>query len=349
MYETMRFGCLTQKGNAIVLERPIPPIGAHDVLIEQLTCNICTTDYQQWMGLREHQGYPMVGGHEGAGRVVKTGEAVTTVKLGDLVAINSYLGCGYCEQCKMGHVSQCGNAPQYLTEDGYRGEFGFSTYSVWDEGTLLRMNPSLDPACAGFLEPLSTVVMGHRKLRLQPFETVLVIGAGTMGLLNALAARARGARVLITELMEKKLNAAREAGFEVIDAGKEDPVARVRELTDGKGADCAIVAVGNTAANTQAINSVRKIDGRILMFAAGYPVPQIEIDSNAVHYRRLEIIGTYGADNEDFIAAARMLNTGLIDVSPLIEPQRYPLTQIQEAFAAASRPGMYRVCVECQK
>lgn len=349
MYETMRFGCLTEKGCAKVLERPLPPLGAHDVLIEQLTCNICTTDYQQWMGLREHQGYPMAGGHEGAGRVVKTGDAVTTVAVGDLVAINSYLGCGYCAHCKMGQVSQCANAPQYLTKDGYRGEMGFADYSVWDEGRLLRMNAALDPACAGFLEPLSTVVMGHKKLRLTPFETVLVIGAGTMGLLNALAARARGARVLITELMDKKLKAARSAGFEVIDAGREDPVARVRELTDGRGADCAIVAVGSTAANTQAIESVRKIDGRILLFAAGYPTPQIEVDSNVVHYRRLELIGTYGADNGDFLEAARLLNTGLIDVSALIEPERYPLTRIQDAFAAASRPGMYRVCVECQK
>lgn len=349
MYKTMRFGCLVKKEDAAVFERPIPTLGAHDVLIEQLTCNICTTDYQQWMGLREHQGYPMAGGHEGAGRVVQVGEAVTTVALGDLVAVNSYLGCGYCDQCKMGHVSQCSNAPQYLTSDGYRGEFGFSTYSVWDEKTLLRMNPTLDPACAGFLEPLATVVMGQKKLRLAPFETVLIIGAGTMGLLNALAARARGARVIITELMDKKIKAALAAGFEVIDAGRDDEVVRVHELTDGQGADCAIVAVGSTAANTQAIESVRKVDGRILMFAAGYPVPRIEIDSNVVHYRRIELIGTYGADNEDFLEAARMLNTNLIDVSPLIERKRYPLTQIQDAFAAASRPGMYRVCVECQK
>lgn len=345
----MRFGCLTEKGHAEVRERPIRALGPHDVLIRQLTCNICTTDYQQWMGLREHQGYPMAGGHEGAGLVSEVGDAVHTVAPGDLVAINSYLGCGYCEACKLGEVSRCPDAPPYLTPDGYRGEFGFSTHSIWDEGVLLKMNADLDPACAGFLEPLSTVVKGHKKLRLAPFETVLVIGAGTMGLLNALAARARGARVLITELMDKKLDAARAAGLEVIDAGKEDPVARVMELTGGVGADCAIVAVGNTKANTQAIDSVKKIDGRILLFAAGYPVPQIEIDSNIVHYRRLELIGTYGADNADFMDAARMLNAGLLDVSGLIEPKRYPLTQIQDAFAAASTPGMYRVCVECQR
>lgn len=110
-----------------------------------------------------------------------------------------------------------------------------------------------------------------------------------------------------------------------------------------------IVAVGAESANRQSLDMVKKIDGRILLFAAGYPAPLLDVDSNLLHYRRLELIGTYGADNEDFEDAANMLGQGMIDVSGLIEPVRYPLTQMQEAFEAAAAPGMYRVCVECQK
>ena len=349
MKENMRFACMIHKGCSVIKERAIPELAPNEVLVKNIACNICTTDYGQWMGLREHQGYPMVGGHEGCGVVEKVGTEVQYCKPGDFVGINSYKGCGICGYCRKGEVSKCENPPKLMTKDGYLGEFGFSTHAVWEENAVIKMNPKLDPGCAGFLEPLATVIKGQKKLRLASFETVVVIGGGTMGMLNALEARARGARVIVSELMEKKLALAKELGFETVDSGKEDAVRRVKELTDGKGADCVIVAVGVKGANQQSIDMVKNIDGRILLFAAGYPAPPMDVDSNLLHYRRLELIGTYGADNEDFEDAANRLNQGMIDVSGLIEPVRYPLTKMQEAFQAASTPGMYRVCVECQK
>ncbi len=193
------------------------------------------------------------------------------------------------------------------------------------------------------------MVKGLKKLKLAPFETVAVIGGGTMGMLNALEARALGTRVIVSEMNPKKLETARKIGFETIDSGAEDPVKRIMELTEGKGADAVIVAVGVAKANEQALEMVKKIDGRILQFAAGYPAPVTQMDWNSIHYRRLELIGTYGADAEDFTDAAMLLNTGMIDVSALVEPKRFPLTEMQKAFEAAASPGMYRVCVECQK
>lgn len=349
MERLRRFACLTKKGCSEIMEGLIPELGPHDVLIRNTACNICTTDYGQWLGLREHQGYPMVGGHEGCGVIEKTGEEVTTCAAGDFVGINVYKGCGTCAHCRKGEFSQCVNPPKLITEDGYLGEFGFATHAVWDEYSVIQMNPRLEPGCANFLEPLATVVKGLKKLRLAPFETVAVIGGGTMGMLNALEARALGTRVIVSELNPKKLDTARKIGFETIDSGQKDPVKGIRELTGGKGADAVIVAVGAAQANEQAFEMVKNIDGRILQFAAGYPAPVTQIDWNSIHYRRLELIGTYGADAEDFTDAAMMLNTGIVDVSELVEPKRYPLTEMQKAFEAAATPGMYRVCVECQK
>lgn len=348
MEKTMRIGCLMKKGCCEVLERRIPDLKPHDVLIKNVACNICTTDYGQWMGLREHQGYPRVGGHEWCGYVEEIGSEVKTCKPGDFVSVNIYLGCGVCSHCQKGEYSLCKNPPP-LEMDGIAGEFGFSTHAIWDEMSIVHMNPELDPACASFLEPFSTVIRGQRKLRVKPFEDVIVIGGGTMGMLNALYAKAQGARVIVSEMMPKKVALAKKLGFEVIDPSQEDPIARSMELTEGKGADCIIVNVGNAKVNEQALAMVKEIDGRVLFFAAGYPAPALEIDSNVIHYRRIELIGTYGADCEDFELAARMLNNGMIDVSPLVEPERFPLSRMQEAFAAASTVGMYRVCVECQK
>ena len=226
----MTFACMVHKGLSVIKEREIPELGPNEVLVKNIACNICTTDYGQWMGLREHQGYPMVGGHEGCGTVEKVGKKVKYCKPGDFVGINSYKGCGICDACRKGEVSQCENPPKLITDDGYLGEFGFSTHAIWEENAIIQMNPELDPGCAGFLEPLATVLKGHKKLRLESFETVVVIGGGTMGMLNALAARARGARVIVSELMEKKLDLARKLGFETIDSGKEDAVERVEKV-----------------------------------------------------------------------------------------------------------------------
>lgn len=99
MGRKMRFGCLVKKGVAEVRERDLPEVGPYDVLLHMKVCNICTTDYGQWLGLREHQGYPMAGGHEAAGIVEQVGEKVTDLKVGDMVA-TGYEGCGHCPACR---------------------------------------------------------------------------------------------------------------------------------------------------------------------------------------------------------------------------------------------------------
>ena len=343
--KTMRFGVLTEKGHAEVRERPLPEMGPDEVLVKQEACNICTTDYQQWLGQREGRGYPMASGHESAGTVVAVGEKVLDLKPGDRVAL-AYVTCGICDGCKRGRG--CDNneiGPKKISPDGYRGVFAYADYAVRPARALIKMNPSLSPSEAAFMEPLAAVVKGLEKLRVKPLETVIVVGAGTMGLLNAQAARALGCRVIVSELMEHKLRVAREMGFEVINGSTCDPVQEVMRLTDGKGADAAVLAVAATKVNQQALDLVKHLDGRILFFGAAYPAPAIDIDSNVIHYRRLELIGTFGADLTDFCTAADMLNQGVVNVAPLIEKNKYSLDQIQDAFAEAATPGKFRVSV----
>lgn len=342
--EKFRFGVLTSKGHAEVHEMSLPKLSGHQVLVKQLACNICTADYGQWLGLREHQGYPMAGGHEGAGIIIETGDQVVELLPGDFVAIsNNY--CGECEYCRRGEESQCVIRSSYdLHKGGYKGRMGFADYQVRNATAVVKMNPKLSPSEAAFLEPLATVAKGIGKLNVRPQDTVAVIGAGTMGLLNAQAARVCGARVIVTEMMEKKITTARAMGFEVADVRKDDPVKIAKQFTDGRGVDAVIVAAGATKANEQAAAMLKHFDGRILMFAAAYPPPKLGITSNDIHYRRMEILGTYLGDTKDFLEAARMLNQAVVDVKPLIE-KSYPLDEIQKAFEEAAKPGNYRVSV----
>ncbi|WP_010276670.1 zinc-dependent alcohol dehydrogenase [Paenibacillus senegalensis] len=345
MTDKMRFAVLVKAGQAEVRERMLPELKDHQVLIKHEACNICTTDYGQWMGLREHQPYPMAGGHECSGQIIAKGSAVgDDLMPGDRVGI-AYGYCGICDACKVGLTGECKQMSGAPTEDGYYGDFGFSDYYVRDAKSLVKMNPELSPGEAAFLEPLATVVKGLRKLRLSPMETVAIIGAGTMGLVNAQAARAYGARVIITEIMDKKIKTAEAMGFDVIRAHEEDPVQAVRKWSGGHGTDAVIIAVGATIANDQAIEMVKKWNGRVLLFAAGYPAPELRVDSNSIHYRKMELIGTYGADMADFMDSARLLNDKLVDVSLLIE-KSYVLDDIQAAYETASTPGSYRVSVK---
>lgn len=341
---TMKFGCLVKKGVAEVRERELPDVGDHQVLLKMKACNICTTDYGQWLGLREHQGYPMAGGHEASGEVIKVGKKVDDYQVGDLVA-TGYNGCGHCMACRNGDVDACKSKTK-TSEDGYCFSFfGFSDYCVKDAKSIYKVNPEMNPSEAGFLEPLATVLHGIKKIQIRPFENVVIIGAGTMGLVNAQAAKAYGARVIVSEIIPKKIQTARDMGFEVIDGGTEDPVKKVMELTQGEGADTVIIAVGNTNANQQALEMIRELDGKILLFAAGYPAPEMDVDPNTLHYRRISLIGTFGANHKDFMESAKALSAGIVDVSKLIEPKTFCLDQIQEAFEEASKPGMYRVSV----
>lgn len=341
------FGCLVKKGLAEVRERELPDLGEHDVLIKQLACNICTSDYTQWMGQREHQGYPMAGGHELSAMVLAVGSAVTSFQPGDYVAPMPSFGCGHCAACKVGKMMECTNRQDvHDTPDGYKcGWFGFADINIRKEHQLFKMDPKLKPSCAAFMEPLSTVVHGLKKLRLQPFETVVVIGGGTMGLLNAITAKTYNCRVIVSESMPKKLAAAQALGLETIDFTKCDPIQAVKEMTDGAGADCVIVAVGASVANQQALKMVKELDGRVLFFAAAHPAPTISIDSNELHYRKLELLGTYGGNMNDWADAAMLLNSGRVQVDQLVEEQTFDLAHIQDAFAAASVPGMFRISV----
>lgn len=344
--ETTRFAVIEQERVVKVHERKIPELKADEVLIKNGACNICTTDYGQWTGARKNLKFPMAFGHEFSGTIVDMGSEVKGFGIGEPVGIG-YDNCGKCEFCKKGLTSECvtlGEGRNKLSPDGYHGGFGCSEYVVKPYRSLFKMDPSIDPSEAAFVEPVGTVCQGLRKLRVSAGEKVVVIGAGTMGILNALALKAEGCDVLITEMMEKKLKVARNLGLHAVDVSKEDSVEKVKEWTDGRGADAVILAVGATAANDQALEMVKHLHGRILLFAAGYPAPELHVDSNLIHYRKMELIGTFSADLCDFKKAAELISEKKIDLSKLVEA-KYPLDQVQEAFEAAVVPGAYRVSV----
>ena len=343
--KTTKTAVLRGKEQLTIENRTLPELTPDSVLVKIKACNICTSEYGVYNGSRTRP-YPLVFGHEWAGEVLETGAHVDHLKKGDMVA------CGYefdptSPESLEGRTGECRHikTANDLNPDGYYGNAGFAEYAVKSKVGLYRITPGVDPAVAGLLEPIASVVFGLRKLNVHWGETVVVIGGGTMGLLNALMAREYGARVLVSELLPKKLETVRSCGIEVIDAGAADPVQEVMRLTGGRGADAVILAVGAQSATDQSFEMLKPKRGRVLLFAASYPSPRINLDVNTIHYRKIDIMGTFGADHRDFQTAADAINGGKIDFTPVIE-SRYSFENMEDAMKAACVPGAYRVCVE---
>lgn len=339
---------LTAVEKAEVIDRELPELGEHDVLVKIDANNICTSEYGAFNGARKRP-LPLVFGHEWAGTVVEVGSEVDSVAVGDYIA-SGYQYDPYSEPSREGRTSECTKlqSADHPNPDGYFGNAGCANYTVAKEVACYKIDKGIDPSVAALLEPLGTCCAGFRRFGVEYGQTVVVIGAGTMGVLNALVAKAHGCRVIITEMMPKKLETAAKLGLETIDVSKCDPVEKVRELTGGKGADGVIIAVGASGAYAQALEMAKEKRAHLLIFAAGYPAPKWELDPNTVHYRRMVIVGSYGADAVDFREAASMINMGAADFSQLVE-EKIPLDKIQEAFEEACKPGMYRISVQCQE
>jgi L-iditol 2-dehydrogenase len=349
MPEKTRFGVIVSDRVAEVHEHEIPPIRSTEVLLENKSCNLCTTDYQQWMGLRPQQPTPMAFGHENSGIVVEVGSEVASVKVGDHAVINNYHPCMECGDCRKGRNAVfCKFRESVRTRPadayGYFGNYGCSKYQLAKSKHILKVNKDVPFELAGLAEPLSTVVHGIKRLRVQTGEKLLVIGAGTMGNLNAQVARYFGADVTLSDVSEKKLKTAQRLSFEkTLNAKDPDYFKKAKALTGGAGFDSIIIAVGLTEAYNHAIEMVAD-GGKLLIFAAGYPKPGWNVDPNTVHYKLWEIIGTFGCGAADFQDAVGLLNDKKIDLSPLIE-EKIPLEKIQHAFEKASAPDSYRVAV----
>lgn len=344
MDKVMSKGIIMEREGVLMLrEFEIEPPGEGQVRIRIENCNICTSDWQTWNGSRKGSGrkLPFAPGHEAAGIIESVGPSVTEYQVGDHVAIG-YTGCGYCTTCRNGDTGMCPNVKSIIREN-ITGGFGMSQYVVVNLRQVFKMNPQLPFVEACYLEPLATAVHGMRRLRINPLDNLLVIGAGNLGLVNAQLARIFGARVMISEINPQRIELCKALGFSTVNPKEEDIKEVVRHFCGGL-MDGVILAVGNTEAVEQALQIIKRA-GKILFFAAGYPVPELHLNANEIHYGKYELIGTVAANARDYELSCSLLSRGLIKTEQLISHQM-PLYDYENAFRLAATPGNYRVSLK---
>src|SRR5580698_1586693 len=229
-------------------ELPVPEIGAGEILVRVHTCGICGTDLKK-IATGSHSA-PRIFGHETSGVVAKVGEGVRKFSVGDRVVVFHHIPCGECFYCRHQTFAQCSTYKKVGCTAGFEASGGgFAEYVrvmdwIVEKGTVRIPNGvSFEQAC--FVEPVNTCIKGIETLRLLPAETVLAIGQGPIGIILSVLARKAGATVITSDLYPERLRIGVRLGFEsIIDASQTNVIDRVRELTEGRGADAVILAVG---------------------------------------------------------------------------------------------------------
>lgn len=344
MTEKYKRSVFVGPGQLRIDEIPIPVPGPRQALVKVKACAICTWEQRMYTG--EEKYYPLAGGHEVAGELVKLGEKVyTDAKIGDRVMASTLNRCGYCDSCRRGLDSICENSQKSFIDVDVVGPSGLSEYVLLDDYQLYKAANDVPFEELCLTEPLACVTRSIKKAALKRSETVVVVGAGIMGLLHLKLAKMAGTRVIVSEPNPTRAEFASRLGADVIiDPTKAPFGEQVKQQTNGKGADAIFCAVSIAPAVEQAIDAVAR-GGRVLVYASIHPRgTKISVDPNLFHNKEITLTGTVSQSREDVLEAVRMISYKIIDMKPFISTT-YPLDQLEDAIKAALRPDTYRVVV----
>lgn len=334
------------KAVAVVDERKVelvdtemPEVGVNKVLVKVKFSMLCTWEQRVFLRMMPFP-LPYIGGHELTGTIEAVGSNLDPEKypIGTRVIPHVIPFCGECKLCRKGGQNMCETISQAAAHGG------LAEYIAISPNQMYMVHESVPFERLAFAEPLACVITSFDKLNVQLGSDVVIIGAGTMGLLNLLIAKKLGARVIISEMDEKKRKLAKELGADlIVNPVEEDPVQFVRKATLGRGAEVVINCVTAKAVMAQCL-SMLATKGIFLMFGKMFPDGKVEIDINEVHDRDLVITGSMNASVSAFQRSVDMLSKGLIKPDEIgLLSQAYDKEDAQMAFEEAVKPDTYRI------
>jgi L-iditol 2-dehydrogenase len=341
----MKAGVLTAP-NALSFETvPDPALSPGDLLIRVKAATVCGTDIRilrgrKTMGVR----YPSILGHEFAGVIAAA--PGSRFKVGEAVCVCPAFSCGHCRACLRG----CENLCENLTAVGYGIDGAFAEYiripaAGVDRGNVFQMPQGVSFDRAALAEPLACVINGQERVGIEQGDTVVVLGAGPIGILHVKLARHAGvSRIIVSEPNALRRAAAEAAGADLaVDPATEDLPAVVRAATAGHGADVVIVAIGMPKLADAALALVRH-RGRVSLFAGFSAGEKALLDVNAIHYSELIVTGSFGLSRLQFDKALNLIASDALDLAPMLT-HRFGLADIADALATAEQGGAIKVAI----
>ncbi len=300
-----------------------------EVKLKVRAVGICGSDVHGYLGLTGRRIPPMTMGHEFSGEVVELGEGVTKAAAGDRVAVFPFGFDGTCDTCKQGNFTLCENRILYgvLTDDG-----AFADYLCVTEGTCVKLAPATPFEAGALIEPLT---VGYHATDRYPVElyagkTVLIVGAGMIGLAALLGVKRKNpARIIVSDVADNRLALAKKLGAtDTLNPTRDDVPAKVMEMTNGKGADIGLEAVGAAKTVQTLMSSLRPNSHAVWI---GNNQRFIEVNMQEIVTRELTVTGTNSFSLAEFQNCADDINSGAVDVSPIISA-KLPMAQGADAF-----------------
>jgi len=314
----MRAAIIDTPGSVRVGDVPDPKPRERDVVVRVGACGICGTDLHIADGHFPPSPYPIVPGHEFAGEIVEVGaNAPGGFEVGDRVAVDPSLFCGYCGPCRAGHGNLCANWG--ATGDTVDG--AFAEYVAVPSDTCYRMPDGMTYREGALVEPVSCAVHGVRRIGVEAGERFLVIGAGTMGLIMQQLLQRAGASVTMVDRNTERLARPR-------DLGAVAAVGDVTELNDEKF-DAAVDCTGAAPAIEAAFDSLRR-GGRLLVFGVAPEEARVSLSPFRIYNDEITIVGSM-AVLHSYGAALNLVATGAIDTASLLTDS-LPLERFPEAL-----------------
>ncbi len=335
-------------GKIRIADAPTPTLSPeYPVLLRVEACAICGTDVRTYRHGKYNVIPPQIIGHEICGVVVEKLGTVSSLNVGDRVAMCAVVSCGECYYCSRGVQNRC----EAWTALGYEHPGGFAEYMplpaklVEFEG-IYKVPPETPSTAACLCEPLACCINGQELSRVGLGDTVLIIGGGPIGVLHAGLARVRGAtRVLLAERSAFRREMAAKFGADAtVDPAAEDLTERVMAETNGRGADVILIASPSAQAQVDSLKMAAK-RGRINFFG-GLPKDNshITIDANVVHYRELFLHGSADSNPRQNDIALRLIASGRIPAQELVT-DTLPLERLVEGIERVERREAMKVVI----
>ena len=325
---TNKIAVIPSAGKIQFTEKAVPTPQAGQVLVKIKSSGICGSDLHLFHDKHPMVKLPVTPGHEFSGDVVALGEGVTAFSIGDRVAVEPVLICGTCEACHLGQYGYCEN----ISFSYRKGHGAFADYFVAEAKFTYQLPESISYDAGAMLEPMAVAVHAVRRANIQIGESVLITGAGTIGILIAALCRYRGARdIIITDLSEGRLTLAKKMGAtHTINTGEADLGEALSALGYAKGLHQAFECVGHPVPLNQCIEAL-KANGQLTIIGLSN-LPAMECPVTRIVTKELRVQGSQGYTH-DFKSALGLMERA-IDVTPLIT-HTFPLDELQKAFEVA--------------
>jgi L-iditol 2-dehydrogenase len=313
-------------------EKPKPKIGSDEILVEMKACGVCGSDLMDWY-LRSRA--PLVLGHEPAGIIVEAGKNVKGFEVGNRVFAHHHVACLTCHYCTRGDYTLCAKFTQTHIEPG-----GFAEYFKVPAPNLqidtLKLPKSLSYEEATLIEPVGCCVRAQNKCGIQKGDTVAIVGAGPSGIIHAMLAKLGGAsKIIVSDTVEYRLKTAQRLGADVtVNPLKEKAAEKVKDDTEGRGADVVIVTAPNVKAIEDSVQISRK-GGTLCLFAPTKPEEQARLSPHRLFFNEIRIVPSYSTSHLETRTALQLISSGRIKAKELIT-HRFPLSQTAEAFKIAA-------------